>query len=193
MMWVGFTIFVVIALMVDLILLDRKKGQKVTSKEAIVWSLVWISLSFVFAGLLRVYLDGQFNREFATLKVTEFLIGYLVENSLSVDNIFVFLIIFTFFAVPPEVQRRALVIGVFGAIALGVIMILIGAWLIPQFHWLLYVFGAFLLFTGVKMLVFAEAKPDSNQNPLLKFIRKHFKLTAEFHGEQVTVMKAGVR
>lgn len=193
MMWVGFTIFVIIALVVDLVLLDRKKGQKVTSKEAIVWSLVWISLSFVFAGLLWIYLDGQFNREFANLKVTEFLTGYLIEKSLSVDNIFVFLMIFTFFAVPPEFQRRALVIGVIGAIVLRVIMILIGAWLISQFHWLLYVFGAFLLFTGVKMLVFAEAKPDLNQNPLLKFIRKHFKLTAEFHGEQFTVMKDGIK
>jgi tellurite resistance protein TerC len=193
MMWVGFTIFVIIALVVDLVLLDRKKGQKVTSKEAIVWSLVWISLSFVFAGLLWLYLDGQFNREFANLKVTEFLTGYLIEKSLSVDNIFVFLMIFTFFAVPPEFQRRALVIGVIGAIVLRVIMILIGAWLISQFHWLLYVFGAFLLFTGVKMLVFAEAKPDLNQNPLLKFIRKHFKLTTEFHGEQFTVIKDGVK
>jgi tellurite resistance protein TerC len=193
MMWVGFSIFVVIALIVDLVLLDRKKGQKVTPKEAVIWSLVWVFLSFVFAGLLWFYLDGQFNREFANLKVTEFLTGYLIEKSLSVDNIFVFLMIFTFFAVPPEYQRRALVIGVIGAIILRVIMILIGAWLIAQFHWLLYVFGAFLLFTGVKMLIFSDAEPDLNQNPLLKFIRKRVRLTNEFHGEQFSVMKDGVK
>jgi len=192
-MWVGFTIFVLVALIVDLVLLDRKKAQKVTTKEAVIWSLVWISLSFVFAGLLWVYLNGQFDREFANLKVTEFLTGYLIEKSLSVDNIFVFLMIFTFFAVPAEFQRRALVIGVIGAIILRVIMILIGAWLISKFHWLLYVFGAFLLFTGVKMILFADAKPDLNQNPLLKFIRKRFRLTDDFHGESFSVMKDGVK
>ncbi len=192
-MWTGFAIFVLVALVVDLVVLDKKKGQKVTTTEAAVWSVIWISLSFVFAALLWVYLDGSYNRDFANLKTTEFLTGYLIEKSLSVDNIFVFLMIFTFFAVPAEFQRRALVIGVIGAIVLRVIMILIGAWLIAKFHWVLYVFGAFLLVTGVKMLVFADAKPDLNQNPLLKFIRRRFNLTTDFHGEQFTVMKDGVK
>jgi tellurite resistance protein TerC len=101
--------------------------------------------------------------------------------------------IFTFFAVPAEYQRRALVLGVIGAIVLRVIMILIGAWLVAKFHWILYLFGAFLLITGIKMLVFAESKPDLNQNPLLKFIRKRVNLTNEFHGERFTVMKDGVK
>jgi len=127
------------------------------------------------------------------LKVGEFLTGYLIEKSLSVDNIFVFLMIFTFFAVPAEFQRRALVLGVIGAIVLRVIMILIGAWLVAKFHWVLYLFGAFLLITGVKMLVFADSKPDLNQNPLLKFIRKHLKLTDDFHGERFSIVKDGVR
>lgn len=192
-MWTGFAIFVLLALVIDLVVLDKKKGQKVTTTEAAIWSVIWISLSFVFAGLLWVYLDGSYNRDFANLKTTEFLTGYLIEKSLSVDNIFVFLMIFTFFAVPAEFQRRALVIGVIGAIVLRVIMILIGAWLIAKFHWVLYVFGAFLLVTGIKMLVFADAKPDLNQNPLLKFIRRRFKLTTDFHGEQFTVMKDGVK
>jgi tellurite resistance protein TerC len=192
-MWVGFSIFVLIALVIDLVVLDKKKGQKVTPKEAIVWSLIWVCLSFVFAGLLWYYLDGAYNREFANLKTTEFLTGYLIEKSLSVDNIFVFLMIFTFFAVPPEYQRRALVLGVIGAIILRVIMILIGAWLVSKFHWVLYIFGAFLLITGIKMLVFADSKPDLNQNPLLKYIRRHFKLTNDFHGENFTVMKDGVK
>jgi tellurite resistance protein TerC len=150
-------------------------------------------LSFVFAGLLWVYLDHSFTRELANLKTIEFLTGYLIEKSLSVDNIFVFLMIFTFFAVPAELQRRALVIGVIGAIVLRVIMILIGAWLVAQFHWMLYLFGAFLLFTGVKMLVFADSKPDLNQNPLLKFIRKHVRLSNDFDGERFSVVRDGVR
>lgn len=192
-MWIGFAIFVLAALAIDLVVLDKKKGQKVTSKEAAIWSLLWVSLSFVFAGLLWWYLNEYYDPAFAKLKTTEFLTGYLIEKSLSVDNIFVFLMIFTFFAVPAEIQRRALVIGVIGAIVLRVIMILIGAWLVAQFHWILYVFGAFLLFTGVKMIVFADSKPDLNSNPLLKWIRGHFKLTDEFHGEQFSVIKNGAR
>jgi len=192
-MWTGFAIFVVLALAIDLVMLDKKTGQKVTAKEALNWSLLWIGLSFVFAGLLWFYLDGSYNRQLANLKTTEFLTGYLIEKSLSVDNIFVFLMIFTFFAVPPALQRRALVIGVIGAIVLRVVMILIGAWLVAKFHWILYVFGAFLLITGIKMLVFADAKPDLNQNPLLKFIRKHFKLTDEYDGEKFFVIKNGFK
>lgn len=192
-MWVGFSVFVLIALAVDLVVLDKKKGQRVTSREAIIWSLIWVSLSFVFAGILWFYLDGAYSREFATEKTTEFLTGYLIEKSLSVDNIFVFLMIFTFFAVPREFQRRALVIGVIGAIVLRVIMILIGAWLVAKFHWVLYLFGAFLLLTGIKMLVFADSKPDLNQNPVLKWLRSHVKLTDEFDGEKFSVMKNGVK
>jgi len=192
-MWSGFALFVVIALAIDLVVLDKKAGQKVTVKEAVGWSILWICLSFVFAALLWFYLDGSYTRELANLKTTEFLTGYLIEKSLSVDNIFVFLMIFTFFAVPAEQQRRALVIGVIGAIVLRVIMILIGAWLVAKFHWILYVFGAFLLATGIKMLIFADSNPDLNQNPLLKFIRKHVKLTDDFHGEQFSIIKNGVR
>jgi tellurite resistance protein TerC len=127
-MWIGFAIFVVAALAIDLVVLDKKQGQKVSSKEAAIWSLIWVSLSFVFAGLLWWYLNEYYDPAFAKLKTNEFLTGYLIEKSLSVDNIFVFLMIFTFFAVPAEIQRRALVIGVIGAIVLRVIMILIGAW-----------------------------------------------------------------
>jgi len=192
-MWIGFAIFVVVALAIDLLVLDKKKGEKVTSKEAVIWSLIWISLSFVFAALLWWYLNANYDAAFAKLKTTEFLTGYLIEKSLSVDNIFVFLMIFTFFAVPPEFQRRTLVIGIIGAIILRVLLILVGAWLVAQFHWVLYIFGAFLLITGLKMLIFANATPDLNTNFLLKWIRGHFKLTDEYHGEQLTVVKNGVK
>ncbi len=192
-MWLGFSAFVIVALAVDLLVLGKKQGQKVSAKEAAIWSLIWVSFSFVFAGLLWWYLNENFDAAFAKLKTTEFLTGYLIEKSLSVDNIFVFLMIFTFFAVPAEIQRRALVIGVIGAIILRVIMILIGAWLVAQFHWILYVFGAFLLGTGVKMLIFADAESDLNSNPLLKFIRKQVKLTDDFQGEKISVIKNGAR
>jgi tellurite resistance protein TerC len=192
-LWSGFAAFVVVALALDLFGLRQNDGKAVTSREALAWSVLWVGLSFTFAGLLWLYLDSSASRELATLKTTEFLTGYLIEKSLSVDNIFVFLMIFSFFAVPAELQRRALVIGVVGAIVLRVLMILVGAWLVAKFHWVLYVFGAFLFFTGIKMLVFADAKPDLNQNPLLKFMRRHLPMVHAFEGERLWVVKQGVR
>ena len=191
--YTGFAVFVVVALAIDLVALDKKAGQKVGVKEAINWSLLWFGLSFVFAAGLWWYLDGSLGREIANVKTTEFLTGYLIEKSLSVDNIFVFLMIFTYFAIPAEYQRRALVLGVIGAIVLRVIMILIGAWLIAKFHWILYVFGAFLLITGIKMLVFADEKPDLEKNPVLKWMRSHMNISRELSGEKLTVMQDGVR
>ncbi len=192
-MWAGFAGFVLVALAIDLVVLDKKKGQKVGTREAAIWSLIWVALSFVFAGLLWVYLNDQHGQQFASLKTTEFLTGYLIEKSLSVDNIFVFLMIFSFFAVPAEYQRKALVIGVVAAIVLRVVMILVGAWLIATFHWVLYVFGAFLVATGIKMIVFADSKPDLNQNPLLKWMRGHLNMVNAFEGERIVVWKDGVR
>lgn len=191
--YTGFAVFVVVALAIDLLALDKKAEQKVSVKEAINWSLLWFGLSFVFAAGLWWYLDGNMGREIANVKTTEFLTGYLIEKSLSVDNIFVFLMIFTYFAIPSEYQRRALVMGVIGAIVLRVIMILIGAWLIAKFHWILYVFGAFLLVTGIKMLVFADEKPDLEKNPVLKWMRGHMNISRELSGERLTLMKDGVR
>jgi tellurite resistance protein TerC len=194
-MWwyMGFAAFVLVALAIDLVVLDKKSGQKVTVKEALVWSVIWFSLSFLFAGGLWWHLSGTVGSELATVKTTEFLTGYLIEKSLSVDNIFVFLMVFTYFAIPAEHQRRALVLGVVGAIVLRVIMILIGAWLIAKFHWVLYVFGLFLLGTGIKMLIFADQKPDLESNPVLKWMRGHLKITPGLHGEKLTVMQDGVR
>ena len=128
----------------------------VTFRVAAAWSVVWIALSLAFAAWLWWHLDGMGDRGFANLKAGEFLTGYLIEKSLSVDNIFVFLMLFTYFAVPLDYQRRVLVLGVVGAIVLRIVMILIGAWLVAQFHWVLYLFGLFLLVTRIKMLAFAN-------------------------------------
>jgi tellurite resistance protein TerC len=191
--YAGFALFVLAALAIDLVVLDRKAGQKVSVKEALIWSLIWFSLSFIFAAGLWWHIDSTVGRELANLKTTEFLTGYLIEKSLSVDNIFVFLMVFTYFAIPAEYQRRALVLGVIGAIVLRVVMILIGAWLIAKFHWVLYLFGLFLFATGVKMLIFADEKPDLEKNPVLKWMRGHLKITPTLQGEKLSVMQDGVR
>ncbi len=192
-MWAAFAAFVVVALVVDLVALESKGSAKVSFKEALNWSIVWIVLSFVFNGLLWWYLDANHGRELANEKSMEFFTGYLIEKSLAVDNIFVFLMLFTFFGVPIQYQKRVLILGIIGAIVLRAIMILIGAWLISQFHWVLYLFGLFLLVTGIKMLMMAEVESDLEKNPLLKWMRSHFRITEGFHGENFMVMKDGVR
>jgi TerC family integral membrane protein len=191
--WVGFVAFVLAMLALDLFVLGGKQAHKVSSREALAWTGVWVSLSLTFAGLLWWYVDGQLGREIANTKAMEFLTGYLIELSLSVDNIFVFIMLFTYFAVPTQYQRKVLIYGVLGAIVMRASMIIGGAWLVQQFHWILYLFGAFLVITGIKMLIFAEAKSDLAANPLLKWLRGHLRITHEYHGEKFTVMKDGVR
>ncbi len=192
-MWAGFAVFVVVACAVDLLVLQRKGSEKVSITQALKWSVLWVALALIFNALLWWYLDDQGQRELANLKAMEFFTGYLIEKSLAVDNIFVFLMLFTYFAVPAELQKRVLILGVIGAIVLRAVMILIGAWLIKEFHWVLYVFGAFLLITGIKMLVFAEANADLEKNPVLKWMRGHLKLTSSFEGEKFWVTRNGVR
>jgi tellurite resistance protein TerC len=192
-MWGGFIVFVLLMLAVDMFLLGGRHAHKVSVKEALGWSLLWVALSFAFAGLMWWYLDGSAGRAVANTKALEFITGYLIEKSLSVDNIFVFLMIFSYFAVPAEYQRRVLLYGVLGAIVLRAIMILLGAWLVAEFHWILYVFGLFLLVTGFKMLVFADKEPNLESNPALKWMRKHLRITPDYHAEKFTVMINGVR
>lgn len=191
--YLGFSVFVVAAIAVDLLALDSRDGGKVTFRQALSWSLVWVALALVFNALLWFYLDGKVGREAANRTATEFFTGYLLEKSLAVDNLFVFLMLFTFFGVSPLLQRRVLIIGVVGAIVFRAVMIFIGAWLISQFHWVLYLFGVILLVTGVKMMMFAEAEPDINGNPVLRFMRRHIRISDEYHGDRFSVMKDGVR
>jgi tellurite resistance protein TerC len=192
-MWAGFAAFVVAAVVVDLVLLRNSGAHRVSFRQALNWSLVWIALSFLFNGLLWWYLDSTAGRELANEKAMQFFTGYVIEKSLAVDNIFVFLMIFTFFAVPPGFQKRALVIGIVGAIVLRAVMILIGAWLIAQFHWILYLFGAFLLITGIKMLWAADKQMDLANNPVLKWMRRHMKVSDAFDGERLFTWRHGVR
>jgi tellurite resistance protein TerC len=123
----------------------------------------------------------------------EYLTGYLLEKTLAMDNIFVFVMIFSYFAVPLEFQKRILVYGVLGAIVLRALMILLGAWLIAQFHWILYMFGAFLLITGIKMFIFADHEPDLAKNPILNWLRNHVRITENYHSDKFWVYEKGIR
>lgn len=197
LMWLLFAAFVVAALIVDFLALRHQGAHRVSMTEAALWSLVWVAVSFVFVGLLWWHLGGMdgdaTTRALAEAKAFEFITGYLIEKALAVDNIFVFLLVFTYFAVPAEFQKRVLMIGILGALVLRAVMILIGAWLIARFDWVLYLFGAFLVFTGVKMWWAAGQEPDLEANPALKWIRRRMRVTPDFHGEKFFVRVDGVR
>lgn len=192
-MWAVFIAFVLVMLVLDLFVFGGRKAHKVSVKEAALWSLAWFSLALLFNAGLWWYLNGTVGAEVADQKALEFLAGYLIEKSLSVDNVFIFLLIFSSFHVPAEYQRRVLIYGVLGAILMRTIMILAGAWVVREFSWVLYIFGAFLVITGMRMLVMAEKTPDLEKNPVLKFARRHLRISDDYHGEKFSVMKNGVR
>ena len=192
-LWAGFSLIVLVMLAIDLFVVGGGKQHRVSFKEAAVWSVIWISITLLFAGGLWWMLDGSLGREVANTKALEFITGYLIEKALAVDNVFIWLMLFSYFVVPPELQKRVLLYGVLGAIVMRTIMIFAGAWLITQFHWILYLFGAFLLLTGVKMYWFADEKPDLENNRLVKWLRSHMNISTEFHGQQFFVWKNGVR
>ena len=192
-MWCGFAAIVILLLLVDLLLVGGGKQHKVSLKEAAVWSLIWIGVALLFNGAIWWYLDANAGRELANQKAMEFFTGYLIEKALAVDNVFVWLMLFGYFAIPGELQRRVLLYGVLGAILMRTGMIFGGSWLISQFHWVLYLFGAFLVLTGAKMLWMADQEPDLASNPLLRWLRGHLRVTDGLHGEKFFVWQQGVR
>jgi tellurite resistance protein TerC len=192
-LWVAFGIIVVIMLAVDLFVVGGGKQHRVGTREALLWSIVWICISLAFAAGLWFYLDGTRGREVATSTALEYLTGYVIEKSLAVDNVFVWLMLFSFFGIPMELQKRVLLYGVLGAILMRTVMIFAGAWLIAQFHWILYVFGAFLLITGIKMYWAADTEPDLENNAAIRWLRSHMNITRELHGERFFVMQDGLR
>ena len=192
-LWVAFGIIVVIMLAVDLFVVGGGKQHRVGVREALIWSIVWICISLAFAAGLWFYLDGTHGREVATSTALEYLTGYVIEKSLAVDNVFVWLMLFSFFGIPMELQKRVLLYGVLGAILMRTVMIFAGAWLIAQFHWILYVFGAFLLITGIKMYWAADTEPDLENNAAIRWLRSHMNITRELHGERFFVMQDGLR
>ena len=192
-MWAGFAGIILLLLLVDLIFVGGGKQHKVSLKEAALWSVVWVSVALLFNFAIWWYLDVNSGREIANEKALEFLTGYLIEKALAVDNVFIWLMLFSYFAIPTELQRRVLLFGVLGAIIMRTGMVFAGSWLITQFHWILYIFGAFLLITGAKMLWLADKEPDLNKNPLLRWIRNHFPITDKLHGEKFFVYLNGIR
>ena len=192
-LWVAFAIVVLLMLAIDLFVVGGGREHRVGAREALIWSIVWVCVSLAFAAGLWVYLDGLHGREVATTTAVEYLTGYVIEKSLAVDNVFVWLMLFSFFGIPMELQKRVLLYGVLGAIVMRTIMIFAGAWLIAQFHWILYIFGAFLLLTGIKMYWAADTAPDFENNAALRWLRGHMNITKELHGEQFFVIKDGLR
>lgn len=186
LLWGVFVAIVLVMLAIDL-RLGGGRAHRMSIGEAAAWSIIWVSISMLFAAGLWWYLDAMGQRELASEKTLEFITGYLIEKSLAVDNVFVWLMLFNFFSIPIELQRRVLIYGVLGAIVMRTVMIFAGAWLIVKFHWLLYIFGAFLIVTGIKMWWFADRKMDLENHPLLNLIRKYMNVTPTLHGERFFV------
>jgi tellurite resistance protein TerC len=190
-LWIFFAASVLVALFIDFVVLKKQGAHTVGVKEALNWSLIWVALSLAFNALFWWAVYQDHGTAVANTRAIEFLTGYLIEKSLAVDNIFVFLMIFSYFAVPPEFQKRVLMIGIIGAIVLRTVMILVGSWLISEFHWVLYIFGAFLLLTGIKMWWAAGKEPDLESNPALKLLRRILPVSKAFDGEKFMTVENG--
>jgi tellurite resistance protein TerC len=193
-MWGAFFVFILVMLALDLFVFGGRHPHRVPPREALAWVVVWFVLTLCFAALLWGLLQASSGSAVANKKTLEFITGYLIEQSLSVDNMFVFVMIFKSFGVPAHLQRKVLLYGVLGAMVMRLVMILAGVWLVSQFAWLLYVFGAFLVFTGIKMLLTREEHAaDIQNNRLLIWLRGHLRITPDFQGERFFVRREGLR
>jgi tellurite resistance protein TerC len=180
--WIGFTLFVLVMLAIDLGVFHRK-AHAVSLKEAVSWSVIWIVLALIFnAGLY--FLRGPD-------PALQFFTGWLIEKSLSVDNIFVFVLLFSYFSVPAAYQHRVLFWGILGALVMRGILITVGAVLLEDFHWIMYVFGAFLIYTGIRTAVQKETEVDPEKNPLLKLARRILPVTENYERDRFLIRRAG--
>ena len=182
-LWIGFNVFVLIMLALDLGVFHRKT-HVVTLKESITWTAVWVVMALLFNLGIAHYMGND--------KGLEFFTGYVIEKSLSVDNVFVFALLFSYFAVPALYQHKVLFWGVFGALVMRAIMIALGAKLIAEFAWIIYVFGAFLVLTGVKMIVKREEEIHPERNPVVRFFKRYIPTTSDFRGDKFFVRENGV-
>jgi tellurite resistance protein TerC len=183
-LWIGFNVFVLAMLALDLGVFHRK-AHAVKVREAILWSVVWIALAGVFNVLLYFGFGGE--------RALEFLTGYLIEKSLSIDNLFVFLIIFSYFRVPAEFQHRVLFWGVLGALVMRAAFIAGGVALIERFHWIMYIFGGFLILTGIKMSQHKDRELHPDRNPVVRLTRKIFAVSSNYHGQNLFARENGRR
>lgn len=181
-LWIGFSAVIAFMLALDLGLFNRKPHTP-TFRESLAWSIVWITLAMIFAAIV-FWQRGE-------IKGYEFLAGYLIELSLSVDNLFVFLLIFTYFKVPSRYQHRVLFWGVLGALVMRVIMIFLGTALIERFHWVIYIFGAFLIYTGLKMFGGGDDEIEPEDNPVVKFVTRFVPISRSYDEEKFFTLKDG--
>ena len=191
-LWIGFNLFVLSLLALDLGVFHRH-AHKVSIKEATIWSVVWITMAMVFnLGLYlfwdRVSPNNSYSNSEAALA---FFTGYLIEKSLSVDNIFVFVLIFTFFAVPAIYQHRVLFWGILGALIMRGALIAVGAVLLKEFHWIIYIFGAFLILTGIRMAIHRNEEMHPEQNPVVKLLRRIIPVAENYEGDHFFIRRAG--
>ena len=193
-LWLYLAFFGLVAVMltVDFLGFKQKQGQEVKIRTAAYWSMAWVSVAVLFGGGLWFYLQQTAGIAIANTKVMEYFAGYLLEKSLAIDNVFVWLMIFAAFAIPPALQRKILLYGVLGAIILRTIFIFIGAWFVQEFSWMLYIFGAFLVYTGFKFLKGHEEDPNIEDMAILKWLRKHIRITPKLEGDKFFVRQNGM-
>lgn len=194
-LWLYLVFFAIVAVMlvIDFVGFKHQHGQEVKVRTAAYWSIAWVSVATLFGGGLWLYLEQTAGTAIANAKVMEYFAGYLLEKSLAIDNVFVWLMIFAAFAIPPALQRKLLLYGVLGAIVLRTIFIFIGAWFVQEFSWILYIFGAFLVYTGFKFLR-GQHEEDSNieDMAILKWLRKHIRITPQLQGDKFFVRQNGL-
>lgn len=191
-LYLAFFGLVAVMLIIDFLGFRQKQGQEVKIKTAAYWSMAWVSVAVLFGGGLWFYLQQTAGVAIANTKVMEYFAGYLLEKSLAIDNVFVWLMIFAAFAIPPALQRKILLYGVLGAIVLRTIFIFIGAWFVQEFSWVLYIFGAFLVYTGFKFLKGHDEDPNIEDMALLKWLRKHMRITPQLEGDRFFVRQNGL-
>ena len=192
-LYLAFFGIVTVMLLIDFLGFKQKEGQEVKIKTAALWSIAWVSVASLFGAGLWLYLQQTAGVTVANTKVMEYFAGYLLEKSLAVDNVFVWLMIFAAFAIPPALQRQLLLYGVLGAIILRTIFIFIGAWFVQEFSWILYIFGAFLVYTGFKFFKGQnEEETNIEDMAILKWLRKHMRITPQLHGNKFFVRQNGM-
>ena len=190
--WIGFCLFILIMLAIDLGVFNRRPHE-ISYKDAGIWSAVWVMLALIFAGLLFGPLGWELFGDARHQKALEFLTGYLIELSLSVDNLFVFVLIFSYFKVPPKYQHRVLFWGVMGALIMRVLMILVGTELIDRFHWVIYIFGVFLVYTGVKMFSQEDSDVDPENRWLVRVVTSKMRIVRHYERRKFFTVVDGKR
>ncbi len=192
-LYLAFFAIVAVMLLIDFLGFKQKEGQEVKVRTAAYWSIAWVTVATLFGSGLWLYLQQTAGVTIANTKTMEYFAGYLLEKSLAIDNVFVWMMIFSAFAISPALQRKLLLYGVLGAIVLRTIFIFIGAWFVQEFSWILYIFGAFLVYTGFKFLKGQEEEDTNIEDmAILKWLRKHMRITPNLEGGKFFVRQNGV-